>query len=350
MNKEDSCNANRKDQNKYKTREEKNNTIDTDNLNVNNIININTNPTPTNKIIDINDPKYRKIPGLQLNKKPKRIKYKSRILSFFICNTTSNTTTTTSSKIILARQYVNTISKRQLFEYATFFTHNLKNNNNSSQQKNTFNINDIDNSHSNNRKNKTFLYQTLNSPDLYIVLLTTTDCNYIEYIPILKLIHRNIINIAKLQDISDITLITNKIKLNAFDIIHLVDDIVNPHFGKQEDNMMKLNSSLKMESQNEKEFSLVMKEKENKAMDNIVKGIEEIEILKQHNLYKDNSVSNEDFDNANKEANGVLGKALGIQGRFIQGLNLKQHIMDRLEQNRREEEMRMSKCDILKCR
>ena len=74
-----------------------------------------------------------------------------------------------------------------------------------------------------------------------------------------------------------------------------LDDIIGA-FSKTWHN--KLN--LKMESVYEKEFALMQKNKEDKARDNIVKGIEEIEKLKKQNLYKNNSVSSDAFYNKNQ--------------------------------------------------
>lgn len=205
--------------------------------------------------------------------------------------------------------------------------------------KNIFTIDEVDSSHE--RKNKKYCYQSLNS-EIYIVIMTSSGFNHIEALEILKIIKRMVTDISKIGGIDNSIEIIDKMKFHAFDIMHAVDDIINPYNGKNEDNIMKLKQNGLMESQNEKDHNLILREKEDKARENIVRGIEEIERLKGTGEYKDNSVSCRDME-AEEQSEGIISKAMGIQSKLIRGLNLKQRLLDRLEENRRMEEQRMSK-------
>lgn len=270
------------------------------------------------------------------------------ILSFFII--------TKQGKVILARQFLK-ISKRELFEFSSLFIRSLDINENLS--KNNFQIGDVDKTKLNNKNNHRFVYQTLHTNSFFIVLMTSEKFNLFQSLDVLKLIHRCISDLCHFTSGRNSFIESNaeyndndagiidKIKLNAYDIIMLVDDIVNPYAGKEETNPVKVNSNLKMDSIDEKAYSLVLKDKEDKARESMIKGMEEIEYLKRQNLYVNNSVSSDVFDKPNNtNTRGRDLEDIDNTGRRMIGLNLKERLIQRLIEQR-EEEVRMSKSDII---
>ena len=180
--------------------------------------------------------------------------------------------------------------------------------------------------------------------------MTTDNFNIFEGLEILKLIYRFIADICNLNTISKVgdekqvhDEIINKLKIKGIDIILGVDDIVNPIIGKQESNISNVKLNLKMDSEFEKEFSLIQKDKEDKARYNIVKGIEEIEKLKKQNLYVNNSVSSEVNNNQSSNSIEISNKITSnTTPKRSTGLNLRDTLIQRLIEHQRADEARLS--------
>lgn len=80
------------------------------------------------------------------------------------------------------------------------------------------------------------------------------------------------------------------IKINACDIILGIDDIIT-NSQREDTNLNLIKQNLKMDSQEEKAFNKNKKKKEEKAKDDMVKKMYEIEQMKKNNTYVNNSVS-----------------------------------------------------------
>jgi len=80
------------------------------------------------------------------------------------------------------------------------------------------------------------------------------------------------------------------IKINACDIILGIDDIIT-NSQREDTNLNLIKQNLKMDSQEEKAFNKNKKKKEEKAKDDMVKKMNEIEQMKKNNTYVNNSVS-----------------------------------------------------------
>ena len=240
------------------------------------------------------------------------IKFESKIINFFITNN--------KSKLILARQFIH-MTKRELFEHCSLFVRNIDKDGNTT--KNNFEVDE---------NSYRFIYQTFHISNLYLVLVTKNTFNIFEALDIHKSIHRVISDLCSKVSISGNeeekeTMIISEIKSIAYDIILSIDDIVNNVSGKEEINLAKIKLNLKMESIDEKHFAIEKREKEDKARDNIVKGMEEIERLKRDHMYVDNSVSSEVIETKN------YNRARNTSS----GMNLKELLIQRLTQERQDQ-------------
>ncbi len=247
--------------------------------------------------------------GLLLNDTKSRVK----VYSLFL--------TSQNKHLILARQFVK-MTKRELLHNVGLFWRFLDQGDNS--KKNYFDIKDEDNE-------IRFIYQTLLVKDIYLVLQTSQEFNFFEAIDLMKTLHRVISqNLASSE--KDVV---SSIKMKAFDLLLLIDDIINPFGGKEISDFSKLTSNLQMESKNEKEFSIIQKEKEERARDGMIKGMEEIERLKRENKYVDNSISNEIVEVQNNQRE-LINEMIN-ESRRRTGMNLKERLIQRILHNRDED-------------
>lgn len=251
-----------------------------------------------------------------------KIKFIPKVLSFFITNIDK------IPKLILARQF-ESITKRKLFEYCTYFASNISLPQNLT--KNTFNIKNG----GEGGRDLSFIYQSLNS-STYCVLISSSNYNIIEGLDIIKCIHRLITDLCSDIDRDNNLNLINTIKNKGYEIMHAVDDIINSYSGKQETNLSNVKSQLKMDSLNEKEHTLVQKSKEDRARENIIRGMKEIEELKRLNLYKDNSISSESINEKS------IMVSSSKDSKIVSSLNLREKLIEKLMERRREEDMRMS--------
>lgn len=81
------------------------------------------------------------------------------------------------------------------------------------------------------------------------------------------------------------------IKVNVCDIILGIDDIISFNSQREETNLNSIKNNLKMDSQEEKSYNKHKKKKEEKAKDDMIKKISEIDEMKRNKTYVDNSVS-----------------------------------------------------------
>jgi hypothetical protein len=215
------------------------------------------------------------------------------------------------NKIILARQFVS-MTKQTLLEYSGHFYKNFQYH----KDKNCF---DLD--------GKRFSYFKIET--IFLILISNSNFNIFETFEILKLIKRSLFDICK-EGINEET-----IKQNYINIIMSVDDIVTS-YSRQEHNYSNLIQARTMESFNERDFNRELKAKEELALSNIYKGIEEIEALKRNNLYITNSVSKESLEK------DLLKQEQEEEIKQTIGLKLKEQLLQRAL-IRRQEELQLSK-------
>lgn len=267
------------------------------------------------------------------------VKFDNKIISVFA--------TTNKSKVILARQF-SMMTKREILEHSSLFSRYLEKE--GSYEKNNFDVSISEYEKSDKIiSGYRYNYQTLYSKTIYLVLVTVNSFNYFQSLEILKIIHRCIYDLCNLSSINEYlkneseieTRIINEIKMNAYDIILAIDDVVNPINGKDENNFSRVKLNLKMESIEEKEFTILQKEKESKQRENIVRGIEEIERLKRENKYIENSVSSEEVEQRTTLMNSIVSSInnmredMGVR-QPRGGLNLKDRLIHRIVHQRQD--------------
>jgi hypothetical protein len=211
-------------------------------------------------------------------------------------------------KTLIARQFVE-MGKKELFEHISYFNRYF----NENKSKNNFEMNS-------NR----FIYMQMYN--CYLILICHTDFNFLEGLEILKQIYKIIADICE-KDSAEFHI---KVKKNACDIILALDDIITLFYNR--DGSKCTSESIKMYSFAEKEYNEKKHEKEEKAKENIIKGIEEINRLKRENKYVNTSVSSEVKPEPKVE----------VAVRQPQGMDLREVLMQRLI---REEHRIMRKCD-----
>jgi hypothetical protein len=254
----------------------------------------------------------------QSQKKLNIVKFNHKIISLFITNK--------NKKLILARPFMK-MSKRELLHYIGLFWRFLDQDENS--KKNHFDLREEE-------KDIRFIFQTLQINEIYLVILARQDFNFFEALDLMKSLHRVISQ--NLNGLKEEDEIIKCVKLKAFDLFLLIDDIVNPFTGREIYDLTTLTSNLQMESKNEKEFSILKKGKEEKAREDMIKGMEEIERLKRENKFEDNSISNEKIEMQNNQRE-IISNILNDTRRSL-GLNLKERLVQRVL-NHRDEEMQL---------
>ena len=278
---------------------------------------------------------------------PEKIRIEQNIISVMI--------TTNKSKIILARQFTR-ITKRDLTHLSSMFVRNLDSNKNKENnlEKNFFDVVEEE-------LDCRFIFQTLKIKNLFLVLVTKSTFNIFTGLELLKMVHRIVNEICNLKDVggwnmnemlNDVEVdnekniqnnsnfensifedIIKSIKEKAVDLILAIDDIINPIQGKEESNLSNVKLNLKMDSNNEKVFSIIQKQKEDKARDNIIKGIEEIERMKRENKYVNNAVSSEqiggriDIQNNIIETTPSIGNNNNMNRHISSGMSLKERFI-----------------------
>lgn len=173
------------------------------------------------------------------------------ILSIAVCNN--------ASKIIFARQFVE-MTRKELEEYIILFRRTV------SQEKEVTSFE--------TEKNR-FLY--FYSDNLYLVVITTRDSNFIQDMEVLKLAYRIIIDICMVGKLSDVDIIQN-----AIDIALSLDDLIS--FGTYEGlNMLQIKNLLQMDSAEEKEFRRIQLQREKSAAEQLKAQMKEIETQRKNN-------------------------------------------------------------------
>jgi hypothetical protein len=251
---------------------------------------------------------------------PNYSKCPTRILSYFICDQ--------KAKIIIARQFTET-TKKELFEYAVFFSRNVEELIKTNQTCLTY-----------DDPSKMCVFQILNK-ELFSVLVISYDMNIFEASDIIKLIYRTISDQLKHADITPSIL-----KENAFEIVLAIDDIVNFTNGKEETSLHVIKENLQMHSTNEKHENVVLKDKENKARENMIKGMEEIERMRRENKYVESSVSSDQIalkEQLIEQAHQIRMETIAEAKRVIRGMDLKSRLVHHIMMQREQEEDRISK-------
>ena len=220
----------------------------------------------------------------------------NKVKSVFICNS--------GMKILTARQYIE-ISKKDLFNEISYFIRFF----NENKDRNNFEIN-----------NTRYVYIPIY--DLYIILMCHISFNFFEALEIIKKIYKIILEICHDRNKFEIDF-----KNNLYDIILAIDDIVSLFFNRDGSNTTK--ESINMFSLNEKEYTEEQRLKEEKARNNIIKSLDEINKLKKENKYLNNSVSSESLLN-NEKINNNSNINLSNNQSNVSGLNLKELLIKRL--------------------
>lgn len=255
------------------------------------------------------------------NIKNNSINFKHKVLCIFI--------TSKNKKLILARPFIK-LSKRELLHFVGLFWRFLDQDENN--KKNYFDLRE-------DESDIRFVYQTFQINEIYLVVMTSDNLNLFMGLDLLKALHKSInqtLNEYKQED-----QLINKIKERAYDLFFLIDDIVNPFCGLEVTDWSTLKNQSSMESKNEKEFTIIKKEKEDRAREDMIKGMEEIERLKRENRFVDNSISSEKIEQQNIQRQEVLNEIINNTRRSA-GMNLKERLIQRILHNR-EEEMRIGK-------
>lgn len=258
-------------------------------------------------------------------------KFNSKIKSLLISDGTS--------KIILARQFIS-MTKIELQSYhSRFILHLSSINQNSSIT--SFKVN-----------NSYYLYRPFSSNEnekMFFVLITDINYNPFEAEEILKTIFVFVTSLITSQNSNEDA--KSIIKRNAFDIILAIDDVVNPILGSERVSQSKLKQNLKMESMEAKYILAKQSEKIEKAHQELVKGMEEIERLKSKNQYISNAVSNEDVDREKQElleSQQIINEIVEEKERINRminihsGLSLNRHILGRMASATSEDRERMT--------
>lgn len=243
----------------------------------------------------------------------------NKFISVFVCDH--------KYKMIFARQF-KSMTKVELFEYLSYFSRGFEMN---KDNKTNFESNGV-------------RYIFLPLGEFYLVLVARLEYNIFEGYDILKLLYRIFSEICK-EGIS-----SSNIKKYSYEIVLGVDDLIS-QFGREEININQIKNNIRMDSSAEKEHNEVQKDKESKARDNIVKGIEEIEKLKRENKYVDTSISSEQV-NVN-QSNMIteirmsdLFSSTHRTGANHGSMNLRDLLIQRLL-IKQEEDMRISKLYVL---
>jgi hypothetical protein len=170
-----------------------------------------------------------------------------------------------NAKIIFARQF-EPITRLELEEYIVHFSRNIDTCKEST--------------HLETDKVR-YLFITID--ELYLIIITTKNSNFIEDIEILKLIYR------LLQD-SCIVITAVSIIINAIKIALGIDDLLS--MGLRESvTIPQIKQLLEMESQDEKEFKKEQEIRELAARKQMQEKMKELEKLKKQNKYVSDAVS-----------------------------------------------------------
>lgn len=220
------------------------------------------------------------------------------ILSIAVCNN--------ASKIIFARQFVE-MTRKELEEYIILFRRTV------SQEKEVTSFE--------TEKNR-FLY--FYSDNLYLVVITTRDSNFIQDMEVLKLAYRIIIDICMVGKLSDVDIIQN-----AIDIALSLDDLIS--FGTYEGlNMLQIKNLLQMDSAEEKEFRRIQLQREKSAAEQLKAQMKEIETQRKNNhLANVNSIMSDTIQCGSnvesvKNSNDIdTSVNLGVNNNSTSGVNEK---------------------------
>lgn len=245
------------------------------------------------------------------------------------------------SKMLLARQFIQLTIQELHHLHTQFLIHIL-----STQQDNQEESNSVTVFTKHNNIYQFLPYQSDASCKLYFILITEQNFNIIESRDILKTIYTFISSIVVKDNNINNKPTKQIIHDHAYDIILAVDDIVNPILGSEKLSQAKINEYLQMFSSEEDYFNKQKEEKINKAHDELVKGMEEIEKQKYYKVYRPNAVSNEDVDREQRECEEkqkIMDELEEQRERFrrminfTQGMSLRRHLPGQMRQNNMQE-------------
>lgn len=251
------------------------------------------------------------------------------------------------AKLILARQFI-PITKLELNAYHSRFILHIATKQHHTQSTH-FTVN-----------NSSYLYyqHALTSTNsIYFIVIAEPTFNVIELNKILKSITTFVLSVisSNTTDITNYDDVRRIIKDKACDIVLAIDDMVNPILGYENVSTSQLQQSLKMESQEAKYADKLKEQKIQKAHDELVKGMEEIEYLKYNNQYiNKHGISNEDVtlrELMRKERENEMKRLQERERRqreeidsiinSTRSLNLHRHFMSRLQSIPNEEREQM---------
>lgn len=283
------------------------------------------------------------------------VNFKLKIKSFFISDG--------KSKILIARQYIE-MTHMQLVALNSLFIRMLSSkfplsSNSFKSKTDRFISYRLNNFNDNGNSNEKTPVKTRDS--FYFVLVTSVEYNIIEAELLLKSITRFILETINYKHEIHQKSFIELIKVNAFNIILGLDDMINPLLGNERLSMSKIASNLKMESIEEKVFIVERNKKIDRARDDLIKGMEDIDRLKYANRYKQNGISNEDIENSEREADlresqkiideiarERIREQINQRQSIIEGLNLQRHFLNRLSGMRyqdRESDYLVNSCE-----
>lgn len=127
-------------------------------------------------------------------------------------------------------------------------------------------------------------YVFLPLENLFILLIALKGSNIIEDMEVLKLVYR------LLQDICQGGISDTSITQNCFDIILGIDDIVSLGY-RESISLNQIQQCLKMDSQEEKAFIQLQRQRENEAKENFKKKMKEYEKSKKDKNYQQTGIS-----------------------------------------------------------
>jgi hypothetical protein len=171
-----------------------------------------------------------------------------------------------NGKVILARQFQK-MTRLELEEHIVHFSRNIEHCKEST--------------HIETEKSR---YIFLPLENLFIVLIANKSSNIIEDMEVLKLVYR------LLQDVCQGGISETSIAQNSYDIVLGIDDIVSLGY-RESISLTQIQQCLKMDSQEEKAFLQLQRQRENEAKENFKKKMKEYEKSKKDKNYQQTGIS-----------------------------------------------------------
>ena len=181
-------------------------------------------------------------------------------------STLSIAITSKNGKIVLARQFQK-LTRLELEEHVVHFSRNIE------QCKESTHI-----------ETEKARYVFLPLESLFIVLISNKSSNIIEDMEVLKLVYR------LLQDLCQGGISDTSILQNSIDIVLGIDDIVSLGY-RESISLNQIQQCLKMDSQEEKAFLQLQRQRDNEAKENFKKKMKDYEKSKKDKNFQTTGIS-----------------------------------------------------------